>query len=223
MTSLKLKRMEKESQSVLIPDLAPASKGFEHIDTLLHCICNEIPVSFAHYSYNEQRFCAHIVHPYLLKEHRNRWYVFGYSELHKEVRQFGLDRLNDIILVERKFYRQQGIDTAKLYNHAIGVFLSDEKKLTTVELIIDPLYANFVKTQPLHPSQEIVKYGERGSVTIRIKVYPSRELVSLILSFGSGVIIKSPGWLRSDIMKELKIAFEINKHLESEMKQFYGK
>ncbi|HBX53275.1 MAG: hypothetical protein A2275_07130 [Bacteroidetes bacterium RIFOXYA12_FULL_35_11] len=215
--------MEKESQSVLIPDLAPASKGFEHIDTLLHCICNEIPVSFAHYSYNEQRFCAHIVHPYLLKEHRNRWYVFGYSELHKEVRQFGLDRLNDIILVERKFYRQQGIDTAKLYNHAIGVFLSDEKKLTTVELIIDPLYANFVKTQPLHPSQEIVKYGERGSVTIRIKVYPSRELVSLILSFGSGVIIKSPGWLRSDIMKELKIAFEINKHLESEMKQFYGK
>ena len=44
-----------------------------------------------------------IIHPVLLKEFDNFWYLLGYSESHKDLRTFGFDRIYEPMLLKKLF------------------------------------------------------------------------------------------------------------------------
>lgn len=207
-TSLRQKRMEDEKQQVIMPEAIVYSKGYEHINTLIHCIREKIPVSFVHYSYHEQRYSNHVAHPYLLKEDKNRWYLIGWIEKYKEIRLFGLDRIDKIQLLDKPFHHAVGFDPEAMFRHAIGVYLMDKKTLITVKLKFDPVPANYIKATPLHHSQKIISQSKNGEVTVSIKVYPSRELLNLLFSYGKEVTVLAPEWLRREMLKEFNAAIE---------------
>ena len=75
-------------RKIIQTDSSPNHKGFEHFELFLHAAKDKIPVCFVHYSYKNRRFKSVIVHPLILKEFQNNWYLVGYSENHKELRTF---------------------------------------------------------------------------------------------------------------------------------------
>ena len=92
------------------------------------------------------------MHPYLLKEYRNRWYLIGKSELKEKVITFGLDRIFDPILLEQTFRVDNNFSVDNFFKHSIGITVFNE---LPDEIIIEtnPILSKYLISQPLHHSQ----------------------------------------------------------------------
>jgi hypothetical protein len=58
--------------------------------------------------------------------------------------------------------------------------------------------ADYIKTQYLHETQEIIS-DSPTQLVIQLEVIPSFELKSMILSYGNQVKVLSPDWLAQEI------------------------
>jgi predicted DNA-binding transcriptional regulator YafY len=183
-------------------------QGMEHFENLVKSIKKKIPVSFIHYSYDKKLFKSIIIHPYLMKESNKRWYLVGYSEEHKEVRYFGLDRIYDPILIDREFIEHHGKDLRSLFDTKIGLTnirsLKNKNEPQEIVLWVSRKMANYIKSMPLHKSQTHDEYNGYGDILVSITLVPTFELVAMILSYGKHIELISPQWLRKEIEDELE-------------------
>lgn len=199
----------KESSKIILPQDTTYLRGMENFDLLVNAIRKKLPVSFVHYSYQSQVFKANIVHPYLLKESNDRWYLVGYSEEHKELRYFGIDRIYDPVLINKRFVENKSGDLQELFANKIGLNTlkgRDEYKAEKIKIWISKTLANYFKSMPIHSSQEISEPDGHGDIIISLKLVPTHELTSLILSYGNNAVLLEPKWLRKEIEKEFKKA-----------------
>jgi len=113
---------------------APPSRGFAHFELFSQACRAQIPLSFVHYSYRKRTFSAVFLHPFLIKEFDNKWYLFGYSEKHGGVRHFGFDRIYSPQLLKRPFLKFDTTATFETLAHSYGVFPIPGKKKQRVTL-----------------------------------------------------------------------------------------
>jgi predicted DNA-binding transcriptional regulator YafY len=71
----------------------PLVKGNEWIPILSDYISNKNPVNLTYKSFKAGSEKMEVMHPYLLKEYRNRWFVFGYNENFRRISNYALDRI----------------------------------------------------------------------------------------------------------------------------------
>jgi predicted DNA-binding transcriptional regulator YafY len=177
-----------------------AHKGFEYFELLLEAAQNQNPVSFVYYCYEERIFNAVILHTYMLKEFHNCWYVIGYSENHKEVRVFGLDRIYDPMVLNRKFIEDKKFNPDFYSKDLYGVLpLQGQEKQRIVFTVFSKL-GNLFVANPIHHSQKIIKYHESGTIDFEIEVVPTLELLQDFLKYGSQLFVSEPAWLKKEIL-----------------------
>lgn len=227
-SSLDIKKSSKEESlaHAIQPEETTYMRGMEHFEILINSIKKKIPVSFIHYSYERKSFKTIIIHPYLLKESNKRWYLVGYSEEHKEIRYFGLDRIYDPILIDKEFVSNNKNDLRNLFNNKIGInqikFLeknnfsltgdeSASEKLEDIKIWVSKEMANYIKSMPLHASQ-VIREQDEGDLIINLNLVPTLELISLILSYGQHMCVLKPNWLKEEIIKVLQNSAEQYKH-----------
>lgn len=173
----------------------PQSRGFEHFDLFYNACREQQPVSFIHFSYKKRTFKPVIIHPFLIKEFENRWYVIGYSETHEEVRTFGLDRISEPLSLKSKYMRTD-LDVVQDYLQQVyGVFPIPAATLETIEILVSELGTHYLQAYPLHETQVITKHSE-GTSTISYRLIPSIELCRFFLSQGRHIEIMQPKWLK---------------------------
>jgi predicted DNA-binding transcriptional regulator YafY len=208
-SSLNINKTDKDKNSVnaIQPEETTYMRGMEHFETLVTSIRKKIPVSFIHYSYDKKLFKSIIIHPYLMKESNKRWYLVGYSEEHEEVRYFGLDRIYDPILIDKKFIEHSGSDLRSLFDNKIGLTNIRSHKETyepeKIKLWVSNKMANYIKSMPIHKSQTYREYDGEGEIIVTIHVVPTTELISLIMSYSEHMTLISPRWLCKRIEDKL--------------------
>ena len=208
-SSLNINKTDKDKTSVnaIQPEETTYMRGMEHFETLVTSIRKKIPVSFIHYSYDKKLFKSIIIHPYLMKESNKRWYLVGYSEEHEEVRYFGLDRIYDPILIDKKFIEHSGADLRSLFDNKIGLTNIRSHKETydpeKIKLWVSDKMANYIKSMPIHKSQTYREYDGEGEIIVTIHVVPTTELISLIMSYSEHMTLISPRWLCKRIEDKL--------------------
>ncbi len=211
--SLNIEKTSKDNKlkNAILPQETGHLRGMEHFELFVNAIKKEIPVSFVHYSYKKKRFKTLIVHPYLLKESIDRWYVVGYSEdpehTHDEFRFFGLDRIYDPVVIERKFKPCNDANELRgIFKNKIGISTINNKHTTPEEitLFVSREMANYVKTLPIHPSQVHEDLYSTGDIKITLQLIPTIELITLILSYGEHMQVIKPEWLKKEIKKKLQ-------------------
>ncbi len=173
------------------------SRGFEHFDTLFAACKNRIPVSFTHYSYQKRRFKAVLIHPVLLKEFDNFWYLLGYSESHKALRTFGFDRIYEPILLNRKFIPTKQEIVNNYYKDIYGVYPYKNQPKQEIVFFASPIVSNYFEAYPIHESQICEKMDEGYIFTLQL--IPSVELVKILRSYGSELAVLEPQWLDDEI------------------------
>jgi len=195
---------EKEPETASIPVLQtmipPVSRGLEHFDLYYQACKDCIPISFIHFSYQKRTFKHVIIHPFLLKEFDNRWYLIGYSENHGEVRTFGIDRISDPELLVREFEHMKQETRFEYLNDVYGVFPMKDRKKTEITIYANELSTHFFHAYPLHESQNMQKNSEGDSI-ITFQLIPSIELARYLLAQGSNVEILSPQWFKEETEK----------------------
>lgn len=211
LSAVDIKKIANEANlaKAIQPEETTYMRGMEYFDTLVTSIKKKIPISFIHYSYDRKKFKAIIIHPYLLKESNKRWYLLGYSEEHKNIRSFGVDRMYEPIMIDKPFIENTLIDLQNLYTNKIGLntisTLSPEK-IEDIEIWVSKMMANYIKSMPIHKSQVIEEYNGEGEILVKLKLVPTYELIALILSYGQDMELLKPTWLRKEIINEIENA-----------------
>ena len=190
------------ARKIIQTDQIPLYRGMEHFDMLYRACSEEIPVSVIHYSYDKMSFNATVIHPRILKEFENRWYVVGFSEDHDCIRTFGLDRLYDPVLMKQKFI-QVNQEKEELYlKDVYGVYPFGDEKKQTILIRASSLVINYLMAYPIHSSQKVKNRGEYGHGEITFDLIPSHELIRLFRSYGNEIEVLKPDWMNTEIFQE---------------------
>lgn len=179
-------------------------QGTELLQPILSAIMNRREISFVHENFQKQTFKSIKLKPYLLKEYQDRWYVVGTLDKKEQFRTYGLDRMSEFKETGISYEPLANFDPKTLFENVIGLVYS-ANELTTVVLSFTPDQGKYIKTLPLHSSQDIFIDNENECL-VRLNIIPNFELMQRILMYGSKVKVLEPQWLAEDVAKELKVA-----------------
>lgn len=196
-----LKIGESSSMSIHFEKRKP--KGTENFHGLLHAINNKLQISFTYQKYWEDAITHRTVEPYALKEFRNRWYLLANDLKDKQVKSFAFDRLTELEITKKKFNLSATFDVNEHYKFCFGIISPNDHDLKEVILSFDPTQGKYIKSLPLHETQEILVDDEH-EIRIRLKIYLTLDFIMEILSYGDNVKVIKP----KSLIEELKQSYQ---------------
>lgn len=186
--------------------------GIENISTLADAIVNKYPIKLAYQPYRAEQQQIIYVHPYHLKQFNNRWFLIGKPENLDAIHNYAVDRIKAVEHLSKK-YIESDIDFSEYFDDVIGVSVSDGP-IEHLELMVSKFRYPYIQTKPLHWSQRHIKEKDTDDhVFISLDVIPNRELISLLLSFGSDVIVISPKEIQDIVLKNIEASLTTYKKL----------
>jgi predicted DNA-binding transcriptional regulator YafY len=127
------------------------------------------------------------------------WYFCGYCHFRKEIRDFALDRIANIKILNEKFEFQKNFDLREYLNRAFRIYKGDTKK---IKVWFDSYQARWIKERIWHESQEIEEL-ENGEIILTIEGN-TEEIKRWVMSYGSHCKVLEPESLRKEIEEEIK-------------------
>ncbi|MCX6230909.1 MAG: WYL domain-containing protein [Bacteroidetes bacterium] len=202
--AIHIKRLQQKTDvgSFVQFETVPFFKGSEHLKTLIEAIADKDVLNISHIRFDADKCRIHIVHPYYLKEYRNRWYLIGLDDRINEIRTYGLDRIEEISLNLNIKYKDKPDNAEHFFSNTLGISEPQSKP----EEIILKFYQNtgkYLLTQPIHDSQKLIKQ-EKDEITISLYLVINNELITYILGWGRWVKVIAPESLITRINEELK-------------------
>ena len=190
-------------KSIIHLDKNEQLKGLEHIDALYENILNKKVLKICYKSFKAREMNILTVHPQLLKEYNNRWFLICFQK--DRIMTLALDRMEAVETDENAKYIDKDFDADQYFGEVIGVTVSETQRPQNVIYKVAPKHAPYVKTKPFHHSQMIVEEDETGT-TFKICVQLNFELERLILGMGGFITVLAPRKLKQRIAKSLRDA-----------------
>lgn len=182
-------------------------KGLDYLDTIYHAIVNKQVLNLKYRSFKARSANTFLFYPYLLKEYRNRWFVFGRRK--GNLINLALDRVHDIEIAEKeKFVENDLFDPQAFFEDLVGVTKNVGMKAETVRFWVDKQNAPYVETKPFHKSQKVVEEHEDGSKIFEISVVINQELQREFFGYADTIKILSPQSLVDFIGWKFRLAKE---------------
>ena len=180
-------------------------KGITWLKQIFDAVVQKRVIELTIREYNDS--ITHIViHPYFLKEYNNEWYLYGISEPKHELIVVPVQKIAAISPQIVTFIENESF-LPEYFKALIGITPGDSTKPTQVTLkVTQKLVSEFI-INPIHDTQEIVDLGDDGAM-INIKVIVNKDLLELILKYGSLIKVEAPDKLRKTVINELKTAHE---------------
>lgn len=199
--SVKQSRQQHQQQgSKLLFDKPRRYLGIEYMSEIVEAIHEKKVIRFLYQPFNKPEGKKHTVHPYFIKEYNNRMYLIG-KDIHptKEAKFliFGFDRMKDVLKMNQTFI-EEDLDIENYFTSTIGISLPNTQSEEIV-LQFHPAQTNYLKSQPLHHSQKIIKENKQG-LHITLNLVINYELKAMILGFGNQVKVLKPKSLQTEII-----------------------
>ena len=183
------------------------AKGTDYLEPLIDALKNKKVLKIEYRTFTSKKNTIHTIHPYLLKEYRNRWYLIGYDDRYSGIRTYGLDRFVSLEIDDSVAFIDKGFDSKKYYENVIGISVMNQEPVE-IEIAFTEFQAQFVITQPLHKSQQLVSQSKDRYV-FKYFLVPNFEFMAQILGWGEEVEILQPKSIRTHLKKMHKNIFRI--------------
>ncbi len=205
-----LTSMNQSSQTVgfIIPE-HHRPKGRDSIPVLISAIKEQRFVSFDYILVRRgDKLISKKVKPHFLKESLGLWYLLALDE-HDTLKAYGIDRMQNIIVDEETFKRDDTINPDDLFKHSYGIWDDPSMPVEDIELSYSPLDGKFIKTTPLHSSQKILADNDTEfRISLRLRI--TNDFVMALLSRSASITVIKPLSLRTRIREIYKEAIERN-------------
>jgi predicted DNA-binding transcriptional regulator YafY len=189
---------EHQHGEYIIFEKVSAIKGLEFIEPLARAIRTKVVVTLIYRAYNRPRAYPQTIHPYLLKEYRNRWYIFGYNDYHEDLSLYSLDRVEKLEYDYAKDYKPCERPPKEYFENVIGVTRFAGTEPLQIRLKFTAHQAPYVLGQPLHASQQVVEQNDEYTI-ITLNVHESPELDIILLGWNKEVEVLEPEGYREKI------------------------
>ncbi|WP_027879384.1 helix-turn-helix transcriptional regulator [Mesoflavibacter zeaxanthinifaciens] len=191
---------QKDNRAIIHLDKNEQLKGLEFIDVIYNAIQSKKVIKVSYQSFSARTSSVMQVHPQLLKEFNNRWFLLASHK--KKMITLALDRIININIEDNVDYIDLQIEGDNFYKDVVGVTVSNSRA-QRIQFWVDKKNAPYVVTKPFHPSQRTIKTREDGTI-FNIFVQHNFELERLILGFGDSIEVLKPKKLRDRILGKLK-------------------
>jgi len=178
--------------------------GTENFHGLLHAIKNKRQIKFSYKKFWDDQGKERKAEPYALKEFKNRWYVIALDVDSNTVKTFALDRLTELEICKRKFQQQADFNVNDYFRYCFGIIGPDGKQQDIV-LSFNNFQGNYIKSLPLHHTQEILVDNEK-ELRIKLKLYITHDFIMELLSLGENVQVIKPKALIETLVLSYKNA-----------------
>lgn len=145
-------------------------------------------------------------HPYYLKQYNKRWFLFGCVDGKSNLTNFPLDRIEDISNSAVPYLPNTRFDFNELFEDVIGVSnLFDDVEIINFSVSSQSL--DYIQTKPILPSQKPIEKRDNETI-FEIRTIINRELIQLLMSYGSSITVLKPQRLvdliSTEVSKTLK-------------------
>ena len=153
----------------------------------MEAIKNRTTLKVTYHPYTHSEPGERIVHPYLLKEFRNRWFLLGREGNATRTTIYALDRMKKIRPSNLTYVENDLFEPEQYFQHLIGVSVPEGACPEEIEIKVHKSAAPYVLSKPIQSDQKIIKRYKDGSLLVRLNLIINYELKSVLLSYG-------PGW-----------------------------
>lgn len=182
-------------------------QGTENLYGLLHAIKNKLLVKFVYQKFWEEEGSNRVAEPYAMKEFKNRWYVLVKDCHDGHVKSFALDRLSNLEITNSRFQTPATYNIEENYRYCFGIISPTGETPQEILLSFDPFQGKYIKTLPLHETQQIVVDNE-DELQVKLKLFITHDLIMELLSFGDNMKVLKPKALIKEIKEAHQKAFE---------------
>lgn len=177
---------------------------------LFDYISNRVVISLDYHTFTDKTVKTLMLHPYLLKEYNNRWFLLGAADTDKQILTMALDRIDNVKPCIDREYSDCPQDLSERFEDIIGVTLFKDQTVEHILLWASDYSQDYIITKPIHESQ-IIYHGEEeqslrqeyevleGGSFFSIDCIPNYELIRELCSYGKDVIVLSPRQIQNEI------------------------
>ncbi|TBW30253.1 YafY family protein [Gramella sp. KN1008] len=176
--------------------------GTKHMAGLLYAVQNLWVVEFEYKKFWDGSVSQRRVYPISLKEARNRWYLIAKDEKDDIIKNFSLDRIENLNLTKDHF-KSIDFDVETEFENSFGIINGTEEEPVEVILSFSPREGRYVGSLPLHKSQELIEQNDK-EIRYRYFIRPTYDFKMEILSYGDQVKVLAPKILQQKIKEQLK-------------------
>lgn len=186
--------------------------GTKHLYSLIKAIKNGVQVSFLYHKFGEQKPTLRTLEPYAIKEFRGRWYLIGREPKIDDIRTFGLDRLSNLSITDKRIKKDKERNIKERFKYSYGIYSSEEYPIEKVILSFDACDGSYLKSRPIHSSQKILE-DTKDQFTIELCLRISPDFIMEIISRSWSLQVISPLSLREKVCQIHKEALERNRSI----------
>jgi len=186
---------------------ARARSGTEFIVEILYAIRQRRQFELYYQSYWDEVSTLRITHPYFIKEYKNRWYLVAKDVIKAEVRTYALDRIKEVSVSKLKFIYPEGVSATSYFKKSFGIITGNDSPVEEVVLSFEFHQGMYIKSLPLHKSQQIVSDTHEGLI-VKLSVQLTFDFEMHLLSYGETVNVLRPEGLRKRMRERLEKALK---------------
>jgi predicted DNA-binding transcriptional regulator YafY len=177
---------------------------------LFSAISNKQVVEIVYKKFSNSESQILVLHPYLLKEYNNRWFLIGSLDKEKMILNLPLDRIENYKVLPTLKYKDYKGDIEERFEDIIGVTVFANKKVENILLWVSDKDFPYLDTKPLHGSQTVVsvdnetkyrkKYSSlKGGRFIKLQCKENYELIVNLVSYLDALVVLEPKALREKV------------------------
>ena len=155
-----------------------------------------------------QRFGCEVsektVEPYVLKLWGRRWYLLVFTGHHMAI--YSLDRMLSLEMTDETFVMPADFSPEQFFGEYYGVLTDERVPLAHVVLRAYGKMANYLRTLPLHHSQQEIATTE-DYADFALDIRPTPDFIGELLKYDRGVEVLNPPELRLKICETVKEMF----------------
>lgn len=178
-------------------------QGTEYLQTVIEAMQRNKELQIDYQSFSSQCATYHF-QPYAMKIYHQRWYVIGYLNEQKGIRNISLDRIIKMDLTDKSFSLPDDFDAAEYYSNTVGIYVNEKLKPQKIIIRVYGIQVKYIRSLPLHFSQQEVTTQESVYSDFEYYLCLTPELTSQLLAMGEKVEVLEPQELRNNLKNRLQ-------------------
>ena len=220
MNSMKVGLGLKERPKVISFSNNPYLKNSNMLGMLFDYISNQVVVELKHQKFSDTQPKIIVLHPYLLKQYNNRWYLIGATDTEGKILTLAIDRLVEVKALTEHTYNKCTQNLEERFEDIIGVTLYEGIPVSHIVFWMSNTSKDYIITKPIHASQKLVKgdmenclhekYPQlQEGAFFSIDCIGNYELIRELSSFGKDLIVLSPSDIQGLVYERISSMYEI--------------
>ena len=151
----------------------PVPSGEKFLTPIIEAMRDKCVLQMTYQGFGKPRPYTFPIEPYCLKMFKQRWYVLAYSPGIDQTYLYSLDRIHAIELTTQKYKLPKGFNAEAYFKNAYGTADLNYEPVE-VKISISAKQAPYLRSLPLHKSQEEIETNEEYSI-FRYFIIPSYD------------------------------------------------